>query len=176
MRTNKRRFHWFRSDYNNNSTTNSINHFEHSTSLKKNFLEIFFAKNMGEKIFTNKRLLALIICFKHILLHLLHFFSDISVFPNNTFLKILKILYNCSYKYICWMEEVFFWDNPNSKPNKTAMYNRYQSIPRWTVLLKVFEDKYSDYKKKRYSVYVYRSLPYPPESKVKKNLRSKFLI
>ena len=74
------------------------------------------------------------------------------------------------------MEEVFFWGNPDSKPNKTVMYNRYQSVPRWKALLKLFEDKYSDYKKERYNIYVYRSLPYPPDSKNKKDLRSKFLI
>ena len=74
------------------------------------------------------------------------------------------------------MEEVFFWDNPDSKPNKTVMYNKHQSAPRWKALLKVFEDKCSDYKKERYNVYVYRSLPYPPDSKSKKDLRSKFLI
>jgi len=45
------------------------------------------------------------------------------------------------------MEEVFFWDNPDNKPDKTVMYNRYQSAPRWKILLKIFEDKYSDYKK-----------------------------
>ena len=74
------------------------------------------------------------------------------------------------------MEEVFFWDDPDSKPNKTVMHDRYQSLPRWKALLKVFEDKYSDYIKKRYNVYVYRSLPYPPNSKSKKDIRPKFLI
>ena len=42
------------------------------------------------------------------------------------------------------MEEVFFWDNPDNNPDKTVMNNRYQSAPRWKILLKIFEDKYSD--------------------------------
>jgi len=66
------------------------------------------------------------------------------------------------------MEEVFFWDNPDSKPNKTVMYNKHQSAPRWKALLKIFEDKCSDYKKEHYNVYVYRSLPCPSGSKSKK--------
>ena len=74
------------------------------------------------------------------------------------------------------MEEVFFWDDPDRKPNKTVMYNRYQSIPRWKALLKASKDKHLDYIKKRYNVYVYCSLPCPPDSKSKKDIRPKFLI
>ena len=74
------------------------------------------------------------------------------------------------------MEEVFFWDNPDSKSNKTVMYDKHQSAPRWKALLKVFEDTCSDYKKEHYNVYVYRSFPYTPDSKSKKDLRSRFLI
>ena len=73
------------------------------------------------------------------------------------------------------MEEVFFWNNPDSKPNKTVMYNKHQSASRWKALLKVFKDKHLDYIKKRYTVYVYCSLPYPPDSKSKKDSISKFL-
>ena len=73
------------------------------------------------------------------------------------------------------MEEVLFWDNPSGKPNKTVMYDKYQSVPRWKALLKVFEHKYSDYKKEYYNVYMYRSLPYPPGYEGKKSVRSKFL-
>ena len=71
---------------------------------------------------------------------------------------------------------MFFWDNPDSKPNKTVMYDTHQSAPQWKSILKVFEDKCLDYRKKRYNVYVYRSLPYPPDSKSKKDIRPRFLI
>jgi len=69
------------------------------------------------------------------------------------------------------MEEVFFWNNLENNPNKTVMYGKHQSAPRWKDILKIFEDKCSDYKKKRYNVYVYRSFPYPPSYKSKKDLR-----
>ena len=74
------------------------------------------------------------------------------------------------------MEEVFFWDNPDIKSNKTVMYSENKSAPRWKEIFKVFEDKCSDLKMKHYNVYVYCSLPYPPHSKIKKDFGSKFLI
>ena len=66
------------------------------------------------------------------------------------------------------MEEVILQENLEKKIYKTVMYSEHQSDSRWKNILKTLKHKNEDYKKEYYNVYVYCTLPYPPDPNNKK--------